>query len=166
MFKPILPCSGPLFTSFLVPPGAPNGRARVIWYIINVGVGDIYMLTRCRQCAESSTCSFASISNGTGDALFSRQQEGTASCLFTSLQENVTAASGWGTQSLDPMIPTAPLSNNGSNQTVTSNLPPVTTDGPQINSSAQLTTPSTMPWTMLTVTVTVTSLLNTMLTSV
>jgi len=46
-FKPILPCFGPLSTSFLILAGAPNGSVRVIWYVTDVGICDriIYMLT-------------------------------------------------------------------------------------------------------------------------
>lgn len=119
------------------------------------------MLTSCRQCAESSTCSFASISNGTGDTLLSRQQERTASCLSVSPLTDGSSASGWKAQSLNPTLPIKPFSNNGSNFTTASILPPVTTDRAQVSSSVQLTTPSTMAWTMLTVTRTVTSLLTT-----
>ena len=31
-FTPTVPCSGPQVTSFVVPPGAPNGDARIIWF--------------------------------------------------------------------------------------------------------------------------------------
>jgi hypothetical protein len=98
--------------------------------------------------------------------LLSRQQEGTTSCLATNLVMDVSTAGGWEPQSLNSMLPTAPFFNNGPNSTATSLLPPVTTNRPQVSSSDQLITPSTMSWTMFTVTRTVTSLLTITLTSI
>ncbi|KAI1291679.1 hypothetical protein F5Y03DRAFT_388342 [Xylaria venustula] len=60
-FTPTVPCSGTRVASFLVPPEAPNGNARVIW-----------------QCEQLSACSFAVVSNGTRDQLLAPEQNGTA----------------------------------------------------------------------------------------
>ncbi|KAK0627166.1 hypothetical protein B0T14DRAFT_129331 [Immersiella caudata] len=56
-FTPTAPCSGTQVTSFVVPSGAPNGDARIIW-----------------QCKRSSACSFAVVSNGTGDRSLTPEQ--------------------------------------------------------------------------------------------
>ncbi|KAI3331120.1 hypothetical protein F4824DRAFT_498912 [Ustulina deusta] len=147
-FTPTVPCSGPRVASFLVPPGAPNGDARVIW-----------------QCEQSSACSFAVVSNGTGDQSLAPEQNGTVACLPLSFSTNASIPFNQQPQpsSTTPVpIPTVtPNLTRGGNFTNTSNQ--VTSTGiTGVNSATRLSIP---PWTIVTITHTVTTLLTTTLTT-
>lgn len=160
-FPPGVPCSGPRVASFLVPPGAPNGDARVIW-----------------QCKRSSACSFAVISNGTGDQSTAPYQSGTVECLPLSFGTNTSTQIRQQPQSsssshvpmsitLDPTLgwnstTDLPTSTITLNPTPGLNISNQTTS-PGITQANSVTRPSIPPWTILTITHTVTTLLTTTL---
>ncbi|KAI8626622.1 hypothetical protein F5Y19DRAFT_221897 [Xylariaceae sp. FL1651] len=145
-FIPTIPCSGPRMASFLVPPGAPNGDARVIW-----------------QCKQSSACSLAVVSNGTGDRTLAPEQNGTMACLPLNFGTNASIPLSQQPEPSStmrvPMPTVTPNLTRGWNFTNTSNqaTSPGTT---KVSSATQLSIP---PWTIVTITHTVTTLLTTTL---
>ncbi|KAI3333826.1 hypothetical protein F4824DRAFT_502814 [Ustulina deusta] len=147
-FTPTILCPGPQVASFLVPPGVPNGDARIIW-----------------QCEQSSACSFAVVSNGTGDQTLPPEQNGTMACLPLSFGTNTSISfhqqpqSSSTTPVLIPTVTPSPTrgwnSGNSSNQATSTRVTGV-------NSTTRLSIP---PWTIVTITQTVTALVTTTLTT-
>lgn len=145
-FTPTTSCAGSRETSFLVPPSAPNGDARVIW-----------------QCKRSSACSYAVVSNGTADRSLAPEQNGTVACLPLSFGTNMSAPSNQQPQPSSttrvPMPTITPNPTPGWNSTNASNQT-TPTGITEVNSATRLSIP---PWTILTITQTVTTLLTTTL---